>query len=94
MKQAGQLGRATRLKVRYLATVFLIVAVLQSVLAAVERVAWPIVVAGACIGAALALERLLAQDRPVCDAAQCILREGLAKLPLHNVPHGMAHDSS
>ncbi|GAB2843615.1 hypothetical protein [Lentzea nigeriaca] len=92
MKQAGQRDRAARLKVRCLATVYLIVAVIHSVLAVVERVAWPVVVAGAFVVAALALERLLARDRPACDAARRILRMGFAELPHHTMTCGLARD--
>ena len=83
--QVRQLERASHTEIRCLAVVFLIVAAVHGVLATVESVAWPIVVAVTCVGCAMALERLaLVQGRPNGrgrDAAHRILKEGWAALP-------------
>lgn len=73
-----------RIEVRCIAVVFLGVAVVHSVLAAMERVAWPIVVAAICVAGALALERAALTHGSAGrgrDAAQRILSQGLAVLP-------------
>lgn len=83
--KVGQLERAAEVEVRCLVGVFLIVAIVDGVLAAVESVVWPIAVAGICVAGALALERLVlvhgSPDGPGRDAARRILKEGLAALP-------------
>lgn len=81
-------GRAAQLEVRCLAVVFLIIAAVHSVLAAVERVTWPFVFSAACVAGAVVLERIfVAYQRPYgvqrLDAAQRLVREGLAELPRH-----------
>jgi hypothetical protein len=85
-RNTGQLQGLAQVKVHCLAAVFLIIAVVHSVLAAVDQVTWPVVSAAACVVGATVLERiLLVQERPAGtwrrDAAQHILREGLGELP-------------
>jgi hypothetical protein len=49
MRRTGSPERAERLEVHCLAVVFFIIAAIHSVLAVAERVAWPVLVASACV---------------------------------------------
>lgn len=84
-RQSRQPEHTARIEVRCIAVVFLSIAVVHSVLAAMERVAWPIAVAAICVAGALVLERVaLTHGTPAGrgrDAAQRILSQGLAVLP-------------